>query len=646
MADITKPLQIFFYTGATVLLSAAAYKSKIRTLYRLNTAGTGWGTFSPASTFNAVTSLEAGNFYFMDAATLPITIDGATLTMESGQLPGNTLPTANAGSDIIITLPTNQIGLVGAGSDAEGPVSYAWTQIIGPNNATGIPATTANVLVSGLVEGTYQFRLTVKDSANATKTDDVLLTVRPVPVTEDTLAPSSGDEILILWGQSNTTSLARMSDLFDPTHQLFDMTPSLTRAFARVKVMSKDNQLANLQARVNDKAEPVVEASSYYNYFGPLIAYADTFERQNSTGTLYCTTMTAPGTSSEAWLPTAPGSPNLYTQLKARSLDLKAAVLAAGKPWKPKMHVGQAESGGELPSWKPNMQTIMAQLQADGILLADSPCSMSVIASVTTAPAVQNLATARQNILDFIAGDSRFGKIETLYYDKDDQHHYGSFSQWYHTAHNIWNTLHGLITPTAYIAPPQSYTAVCGVDKAGNGATVTRYRQAVSVESMDDSILKGRARAQTAALAALVCSTSPTTPVLAERLDRTGVVDTFNFWVLDESTPQSIYYTGLGLRLASAAVGRPLTDTFESNGTTYLKIRCPKAPNVGKLLVKVDGVELCIIDQAATGEVELSAVLFESGIFPAGTHTITFEVWPDDPKPVFFDCYEVYSIPS
>ncbi|TGD80298.1 PKD domain-containing protein [Hymenobacter wooponensis] len=96
---------------------------------------------------------------------------------------GNVLPVANAGSDVTLQLPTNQVALMGSGTDSDGTISaYAWSQITGPNNATGIPATTQNVVVSGLVAGIYQFRLTVTDDKNGQKSDDVLVTVNAAPV--------------------------------------------------------------------------------------------------------------------------------------------------------------------------------------------------------------------------------------------------------------------------------------------------------------------------------------------------------------------------------------------------------------------------------------------------------------------------------
>lgn len=172
---ITKNLQIFGFVGADVTLATAAFKSQIRTLFRLNDAGTGWQSFSPASGFNAVTKLENGKFYFCDAASLPIDIPGAIVMAATAT---NLLPTASAGADAVITLPTNLINLVGSGTDTDGTITgYSWAQVTGPNVATLTNATSATATASGLVAGTYQFALTVTDNAGGQSTDAVLVTV-------------------------------------------------------------------------------------------------------------------------------------------------------------------------------------------------------------------------------------------------------------------------------------------------------------------------------------------------------------------------------------------------------------------------------------------------------------------------------------
>jgi predicted peptidase len=89
-----------------------------------------------------------------------------------------TTPTANAGSGQTITLPTNSITLTGSGTAGSGHTisSYGWTKISG-GTATITSPSSASTTVTGLVQGTYVFRLTVTNNAAATATSDVTITV-------------------------------------------------------------------------------------------------------------------------------------------------------------------------------------------------------------------------------------------------------------------------------------------------------------------------------------------------------------------------------------------------------------------------------------------------------------------------------------
>ncbi len=90
----------------------------------------------------------------------------------------NVAPVAYAGTDKILTLPTNSIKLYGSGKDSDGSiVSYKWTQYGGPTTAVISYSTTATSTVSGLIAGYYYFRLTVKDDDGATHYDNVQVKV-------------------------------------------------------------------------------------------------------------------------------------------------------------------------------------------------------------------------------------------------------------------------------------------------------------------------------------------------------------------------------------------------------------------------------------------------------------------------------------
>lgn len=193
MGTINKNLQMFFYNGADLTLAAAPWKSKVNKVFRITDAGTGWQSFVPTSNFNAVTKLLAGSFYFCDANTLPFDIDGAVVLLQQAPAtPANVLPAVNAGNDVTLTLPTNQVVLLGNGSDSDGTItSYLWSQITGPAAAFLASPTSQNTTASGLTEGLYQFRLTTVDNQGGSNYDDVLITVNGPPIvvyTPDTAA--------------------------------------------------------------------------------------------------------------------------------------------------------------------------------------------------------------------------------------------------------------------------------------------------------------------------------------------------------------------------------------------------------------------------------------------------------------------------
>lgn len=91
--------------------------------------------------------------------------------------PQNQPPIANAGQDIIITLPSNSTLLSGSGTDADGTiVSYLWDKVTG-GVGTIVSPSAASTSIEGLQAGVYEFRLTVTDDKGATASDIVKVTV-------------------------------------------------------------------------------------------------------------------------------------------------------------------------------------------------------------------------------------------------------------------------------------------------------------------------------------------------------------------------------------------------------------------------------------------------------------------------------------
>lgn len=152
-------------------------------------SGPAGGTIvSPSSATTDITDLVTPGVYVYR---LTVTDnDGATSTDDvqitvSG--PPNTPPTANAGTDMSITLPTDTTTLTGTGDDTDGTIStYAWTKLSGPTGGTIVSASSASTSITDLTSpGIYVYRLTVTDDDGATGFDDVQITVSDVPAEYD-----------------------------------------------------------------------------------------------------------------------------------------------------------------------------------------------------------------------------------------------------------------------------------------------------------------------------------------------------------------------------------------------------------------------------------------------------------------------------
>jgi len=97
---------------------------------------------------------------------------------DSGTSPTNKPPVVSAGSDKTITLPANSLEIQGSASDPDGTVSsWQWTKTSG-GQASLSNTTSSKLKVSNLLEGTYTFRLTVKDNGGASAFDEVKVTVK------------------------------------------------------------------------------------------------------------------------------------------------------------------------------------------------------------------------------------------------------------------------------------------------------------------------------------------------------------------------------------------------------------------------------------------------------------------------------------
>jgi hypothetical protein len=161
------------------------------------------------SAATTVTALTQGTYKFE----LTVTDNSGAIGKDTMQVivnaAGNIAPTANAGADQIITLPTNSVSLNGSGTDPDGTIAaYQWTKIVGPTAGTISTPGSANTTVTGLVQGTYKFELTVTDNNGATGKDTIQVIVNataPPPNVAPT-ANAGADQTITL--PINTVSLS------------------------------------------------------------------------------------------------------------------------------------------------------------------------------------------------------------------------------------------------------------------------------------------------------------------------------------------------------------------------------------------------------------------------------------------------------
>lgn len=140
-------------------------------------AGSGGTITSATSASTTATGLTAGSRTYR----LTVTDNGNALTCTSDKVvitnAALVIPTANAGANQSITLPTSSVSLTGSGSG--GTInSYLWTKISGVGGAFSA-ATSANTNFTGLVAGVYQVQLRVGNTDGNFGYDTVQITVNP-----------------------------------------------------------------------------------------------------------------------------------------------------------------------------------------------------------------------------------------------------------------------------------------------------------------------------------------------------------------------------------------------------------------------------------------------------------------------------------
>jgi hypothetical protein len=118
--------------------------------------------------------------------------------------PVNRGPVVNAGPDLTITLPVNAVTLNGTASDPDGTiVSFRWTKLRGPAAFELLTPESAQTGVRALVEGEYEFELTVQDDKGDAARDTAMVTVLPAPPENRPPVADAGDDRTIRLSPNN-----------------------------------------------------------------------------------------------------------------------------------------------------------------------------------------------------------------------------------------------------------------------------------------------------------------------------------------------------------------------------------------------------------------------------------------------------------
>ena len=131
---------------------------------------------TPAAVSTTVTGLIQGTYIFKLSLNGAVSTSQVTITVNAAQT-----VVANAGSNQTIVLPASSVTLNGSGSTGA-ITSYAWTKISGPGTPIITTPSGVTTSVTGLVQGTYVFQLSLNGGASVSQ---VTVNVVPasVPVT-------------------------------------------------------------------------------------------------------------------------------------------------------------------------------------------------------------------------------------------------------------------------------------------------------------------------------------------------------------------------------------------------------------------------------------------------------------------------------
>jgi hypothetical protein len=172
--------------STTVFSTSSAAEGETITGYAwTDITGSGTATItSPTSQNTGITNLSVGTHTFR----ITVTQSDWQTAYADVNVTLNAAPTANAGTDQTITLPTSSITLSGSGTVASGQTaSYLWTKVSGNGTQTIDNNTTLTPTVRGMTTaGDYVFQLKVKQTDTQFAISTVTVHVNDAPTPSQT----------------------------------------------------------------------------------------------------------------------------------------------------------------------------------------------------------------------------------------------------------------------------------------------------------------------------------------------------------------------------------------------------------------------------------------------------------------------------
>lgn len=126
---------------------------------------------------------------FIGALIIGVTTSSVVQAQTSGT------PTANAGPDQTITLPTSSVTVSGSSTGINGfVIYYSWVSLTGAGNITS--ASSATTDITGLTAGTHTFRFTATNNTGDTASDDINIIVNPAIISGGASVNAGPDQTL------------------------------------------------------------------------------------------------------------------------------------------------------------------------------------------------------------------------------------------------------------------------------------------------------------------------------------------------------------------------------------------------------------------------------------------------------------------